>query len=71
MLLLDPSDPLSEVITLQQAARAVGRPDATVRDWVRRDLLRTIRIPGQRRVWTTARWIRETEADLWERRFRP
>lgn len=66
-MLLDPSDPLSEVLTIDEAAREIGRPAATLRDWIRKDWLVPLRIPGSRKTWTTARMVREAEAEIWHR----
>jgi predicted site-specific integrase-resolvase len=55
------SDPLSEVLTIDQAAAEVGRAAATLRDWVRTGRLKPLRIPGSRRTWTTGRAVREAE----------
>lgn len=64
-MMLDPRDPLSEVLTISQAALEIGRPAATLRDWVRHDRLQVLRLPGSRRTWTTARMVREAERDIW------
>lgn len=64
-MLLNPDDPLSEVLTIAQAAREINRPAATLRDWIRHDRLQVLRIPGSRRTWTTARLVREAEAGIW------
>lgn len=62
---LDPDDPLSEVLTLAEAAVEIDRNPATVRDWVSSGRLGVMRIPGNRHVWTTARQIREAERSVW------
>jgi transposase-like protein len=64
-MLLDPKDPLSEVLSIAEAAVEIGRPAATLRDWVRCGRLQVLRIPGSRRTWTTARMVREAEAKIW------
>lgn len=66
-MLLYPDDPLSEVLTMNQAAAEVGRSPATMRDWVRNGDLVPLRLPGSRRTWTTARMVREAEARIWAR----
>lgn len=65
MMLLNPDDPLSEVLTMSQAAAAVGREPATLRDWIRKGWLIPLRVPGSRNVWTTARAVREIESRIW------
>jgi predicted site-specific integrase-resolvase len=64
-MLLNPDDPLSEILTIAEAAVEIGRPAATLRDWIRKGQLRVLRIPGSRRTWTTARFVREAEAEIW------
>lgn len=64
-MLLDPADPLSEVLTMAQAAAVVGRDPATLRDWIRKGWLTPLRLPGSRRVWTTGRAVREAERKIW------
>jgi hypothetical protein len=66
-VLLDPDDPLSKVLTLTEAAAEIGRPAATVRDWIRDGLIVPLRLPGNRRVWTTSRAVRDAEAEIWAR----
>jgi DNA-binding transcriptional MerR regulator len=66
-MLLNPNDPLSEVLTMSQAAAEVGRSPATMRDWVRNGDLVPLRLPGSRRTYTTARDVREAEARIWAR----
>jgi len=66
-MLLNPNDPLSEVLTMNQAAIEVGRSPATMRDWVRNGDLIPLRLPGSRRTYTTAREVREAEARIWAR----
>lgn len=66
-MLLDPNDPLSEVLTMSQAAAQVGRSPATMRDWIRNGDLVPLRLPGSRRTYTTARQVREAEAKIWSR----
>jgi hypothetical protein len=66
-MLLDPNDPLSEILTMNQAAVHVGRSPATMRDWVRNGDLVPLRLPGSRRTYTTARQVREAEARIWAR----
>ncbi|GAA2726318.1 MerR family transcriptional regulator [Actinocorallia aurantiaca] len=67
-MLLDPDDPLSEVLTIPEAAAKVGRSPAVLRDWIRRGLLVPLRLPGDRRTWTTGRACREVEAAIWKRK---
>lgn len=64
-MLLNPADPLSEVLTMAEAAVIVGRDPATLRDWIRKGWLTPLRLPGSRRVWTTGRDVRETERMIW------
>lgn len=66
-MLLDPEDPLSEVLTIAQASLEIDRSAATVRDWIRKGWLVPLRVPGSRKTWTTARMIREAEAEIWSR----
>lgn len=66
-MLLDPEDPLSEILTIAEAAREIDRPAATLRDWIRRGWLVPLRIPASRKTWTTARMVRETERKIWQR----
>lgn len=66
-MLLNPDDPLSELLTIPAAAAQIGRPAATVRDWIRKGWLTPLRLPGQRRTWTTARDVRECEALIYTR----
>lgn len=66
-MLLNPEDPLSEVLTIAQAALEINRPAATVRDWIRTGDLVPLRVPGSRRTWTTSRQVREAESRIWAR----
>ena len=58
-MMLDDSDPLSEVLEIAAAAAQVGRAPATVRDWIRSGRLKPMRVGG--RTYTTARAIRDAE----------
>ncbi|MDL4812804.1 helix-turn-helix domain-containing protein [Actinomadura opuntiae] len=60
-LLLDRDDEFSRVLTITEAAAEVGRPPATVRDWIRKKYLVPLRVPGSRRVYTTAGAVRNAE----------
>jgi hypothetical protein len=60
-LLLTRDDDLSRVLTIPEAAAEVGRAPATVRDWIRKEYLTPLRLPGSRRTYTTARAVREAE----------
>jgi len=64
-VLLDPQDPLSEIIDLATAAAEVDRRPATIRSWASRGDLRTWRVGH--RVYTTKRAIRDAERAIWER----
>jgi DNA-binding transcriptional MerR regulator len=66
-MLLNVNDPLSEIMTMSQAAAEVGRSPATMRDWVRNGDLVPLRLPGSRRTYTTAREVREAESRIWAR----
>lgn len=66
-MLLNPDDPLSKVLTIAEAAQEIDRPTATLRDWIRKEWLVPLRIPGSRRTWTTARMVREAESAVWLR----
>lgn len=68
---LDPDDPLSDVLTINQAAAEVDRAPATLRDWIRKGRLPTMRIPGSRRVYVTGRAVREAERTAWENTPQP
>jgi hypothetical protein len=60
-MLLDPKDPLSEIIPLSKAAEAVSVSHRTVRRWVQNGHLKLLNnMPGE---WVTARAVRECERD--------
>jgi hypothetical protein len=63
--LLDPQDPLSEIIDLDTAASEVDRRPATIRSWVRDGLLSVWRVGP--RVYTTKRAVRDAEREIWLR----
>lgn len=62
---LDPDDPLSEVLTIAEAAAEIDRDPSTVRHWISEGVFEPLRVPGSRRTWTTARQIREAERSVW------
>lgn len=65
MILLNPTDPLSRLLTLDEAAQLVDRRPGTIRSWVHRGHLPVIRVG--RRVWVTERAVLEAERDVWQR----
>lgn len=56
-------DPLSEVLTIEQAARLVDRRPATIRDWIRLGRLTPMRVG--RRTYVTERAVLEAERNIW------
>jgi len=58
-MMLDDSDPMSEVLDIEAAAAQVGKAPATVRDWIRSGKLEPMRLGG--RCFTTAGAIRDAE----------
>lgn len=65
MLLLDPDDELSRVLTIPQAAELVGKQAATLRDWIRKRQLPVMRVG--RRTYCTERAVLDCERDIWLR----
>ncbi|ROO82592.1 hypothetical protein EDD29_0073 [Actinocorallia herbida] len=72
-MLLDPKDPLSEVIPLKTAAAAANVSERTIRRWVEAGHLELLTAPGLAGSWVTRRAVLECERDRHQaaRRGRP
>lgn len=71
--LLNPDDPLSEVFSIDEAAALpnVMKSPATLRWWIHKGYLKTLRIPGSRRVFVTEGAVLQAEVETRQRMTRP
>lgn len=64
-MLLNPNDPLSEILTIPEAAALVDKKPATLRWWITKGYLTPMRIG--RRTYVTERAVLDAERDVWQR----
>ena len=70
--LLDSSNELSEVFTIEEAAALpnVQKSPVTLRWWIHKGYLVPLRVPGSRRVYVTEQAVLKAERETWERNTR-